>query len=196
MLKHYKNKNYVALSHRGIGGLLREIITPARIRIPEIFEGFSHDYKDTKALWDTGATNCVISYRLAKELGLQPIGKAKTIGLHGEAIVDKFIVDILLMDQVAFNSWEVTSGKIGSEKVDVIIGMDILAFGDFCITQEIDQNKKVCTLFSFRLPSAQVPIDYVAEIQRHNREQQLKNQRKQLRAQNKSKRSKKRRRKW
>ena len=188
MLKHYKNRNYFALSHRGVGGLLREIITPARVRIPEIFEGFSHDYKETRALWDTGATNCVISYRLSEELGLQPIGKAKTIGVHGEAIVDRFMIDMLLMDRVAFNSWEVTSGKIGSEKVDIIIGMDIIAFGDFCITQEIDQNKKSCTLFSFRLPSAQLPIDYVAEIDRYNQEVRFNEQNKQLRGQYRKKR--------
>jgi len=166
-----KPKIFTALTHRAYGGLLRELITPVKIRIPQIFKGLNHDYIETKALWDTGATNTVISYRLAKDLGIPPIGKAKSIGVHGEEIVDKFMIDMLLMERVNFTSWEVTSGELSSKQADMLIGMDVIALGDFCITQERNAQGIPCTIFSFRLPSAEIPIDFYKEINDQNKVQ-------------------------
>lgn len=186
----YSKKKYSALTIRGQGGLLREIRTPIRVRVPLIIKGAAHNYVDVEAIWDTGATNCVISNELASELDLKPISKKKVIGVHGEQVVDIFIVDFEIMGVTAEN-WTVSSGDLGGA-ISVLLGMDIIRTGDFSITTEKDANGILCTVFTFRYPSMEAPIDYRAEIDRYNFEVKSKQTNKNLRAEYSANRSSRR----
>jgi predicted aspartyl protease len=103
MTRFIPGKDYYALTYTS-DGMPREIITDAKVRVPEIFSGMNHEYVATKALWDTGATHSVVSPELAQRLGLPQVGRAQTAGVHGVQTVAVFALDILLMDRVAFTS--------------------------------------------------------------------------------------------
>ena len=98
------------------------------------------------ALWDTGATNCVITKNVALSLGLGPIGQTETLGVNGSAIVQVYIIEITLPNGIKILR-QVTEG-ISSGTWDVLIGMDVITMGDFCVS-----NFNGVTTFSFRVPS-------------------------------------------
>ncbi len=191
----YKGRKFAVSTTKSPGGLFREIITPAKIRVPVIYSTLNHDYIDTLALWDTGATNSVISKKLAESMKLPAIDRTKTIGVHGIDEVNVYLLDFFLMNNIAFDNRKVTSGilsqKDGIENgkdIGILIGMDIIALCDFTITQEFNKDGIPCTVFSVRFPSAQQPIDYYAEVNKFNKEEKFKKNNMQLRkAYNKSK---------
>ena len=106
------------------------------------------------AIWDTGATNTVISEKLAQKLNLTPIGKANVSTAGGIIEVNKYVLGL----------------KLPNNLQDFLIGMDIINLGDFSVT-----NLNGKTTFSFRYPSCET-IDYVLQA----RELKYKNLRKQL----------------
>lgn len=115
------------------------------------------------ALWDTGATNTVITKRVAQALGLSQTGVALVHHAAGQSKKPKYIVNIMLPNNVGIPFVEVTEGDLMGE--DVLIGMDIITKGDFAIT-----NVGGRTTFSFRIPSVET-IDYCNQ-QNHNIKQQ------------------------
>lgn len=106
------------------------------------------------AIWDTGATNSVISKKVASECGLVATGKKKVFTPSGSSIRNTYLVDIILPQKVGIQGVEVTEGDLMGS--DVLIGMDIIALGDFAVT-----NSTGVTKFTFRIPSLS-DIDYVA----------------------------------
>lgn len=106
-------------------------------------------YHTELAAWDTGSTNTVISMKIAKALGLKPIGDAVVGAFGGVSSSPVFLVDIGLPTQDVVLELEV----IGDEDMrdyDVLIGMDIIGHGDIAIT-----NKDEKTTFAFRIPSTE-----------------------------------------
>ncbi|MCK4540830.1 MAG: clan AA aspartic protease [Spirochaetales bacterium] len=170
MFKFTKSR-YSALYSENPNGLARAVITPAKIRIPLIFTNLKHDFFETGALWDTGATNTVISVKLAQELGLPTTGKAKTRGVHGENVVNTHLIDILLMDSVLFPTWQVSAGIIDPDNrgIGLLIGMDIISLGDFALTHNGDN-----TAFSFLVPHLEEPVDYRTSLEKHGKERKRK----------------------
>ena len=67
-------------------------------------------------------------------------------------IVQEFLVNVGLPNEVVFSSIRVTMG--GFSDADVLIGMDIISQGDFAVT-----NFNQRTVFSFRVPSLET-IDF------------------------------------
>ncbi len=113
----------------------------------------------TNALWDTGATKCVISQQVAKELGLIAVGAENVIHAGGTSISPTYIVNFLLPGDVGVVGIVVTEfPSIGG--FGAIIGMDVITLGDFVITNHGGQ-----TCMSFRIPS-QATVDYVKEYDR------------------------------
>lgn len=103
-------------------------------------------------LWDTGATNSVISKEMATKMNLQPIGYKDVIGVNGLNKCKTYMISLLLPQGIlAFPNIIVTEGSMD---VDMLIGMDIIATGDFHISVH---NKQ--TIFSFQYPASN-PIDY------------------------------------
>ncbi|MDR2581991.1 MAG: retroviral-like aspartic protease family protein [Fibromonadaceae bacterium] len=123
-------------------GLLTRIISEATI-----FNPYKMKSVKVKALWDTGATCSVISNTIAKRILLKKICYAEMRHANGIERVPVFVTGIKLPNQVIIPELTVLSCKPIHE-FDLIIGMDIIAKGDFAIT-----GKNGNTKFSFRMPS-------------------------------------------
>lgn len=104
-------------------------------------------------IWDTGATNSVISQKVVDECGLIPTGMAIVHSATESKSCETFLVSIFLPNKVAFPAVRVTKGR--PKDCDVLIGMDLINQGDFAITHSDGK-----TTFSFRFPSME-QIDFV-----------------------------------
>lgn len=104
-------------------------------------------------LWDTGATNSVISARLVQALQLKPSGKARVSHAQGSTVVNTYMVNVMLPNNVGIPFLQVNEGVLAG--FDMLIGMDIISKGDFSIS--CPEGK---TVFSFQLPSTH-EVDYV-----------------------------------
>lgn len=107
-----------------------------------------------KALWDTGATGTCISKELVQRLKLKPIGMQRIQTPSGTAIVNQYKMHIILNKEIIIQDISVIDSEIGSQNIDILMGMDIITLGDFGIS-----NFDGKTQFSFRLPS-QEHVDY------------------------------------
>ena len=104
--------------------------------------------------WDTGASGTCISKKIVSDLKLVPIGKINVNTPSGIGIMNQYMVNLVLNNDVVFDDWLVMDSEIGSQGIDVLIGMDIISNGDFAIS-----NYEGRTQFSFRLPS-QEHVEY------------------------------------
>jgi hypothetical protein len=143
------------------GGLLNAIVSEIKICEPGTVSSpaSTGSLSDYKAIWDTGATNSVITQKVADALKIKPIGAAKVNGVDGEHTSPVYLVDFIFPSGVLVQSLRVTLGKLPAG-ADALIGMDIITLGDFSIT-----NLNSRTKMSFRMPSC-AEVDYVAEAQR------------------------------
>ncbi len=112
---------------------------------------------DSKALWDTGATNSVITPDTAKDLKLVPTGITEVVHFGGKKQCNTYMVNLFLPNKVIIPGVSVSESDAIIDDFGVIIGMDIIARGDFSIT-----NTNGITTVSYRLPSIH-RIDYVKE---------------------------------
>jgi hypothetical protein len=103
------------------------------------------EFEQFICIWDTGATNSVITKKVALKLGLVSSGIAKIQHAHGETEAETYYVNIKLRNNVEFLALKVTEGVLG--ETDVLIGMDIIHQGDFAISR-INGNTK----FTFQVP--------------------------------------------
>lgn len=115
----------------------------------ELFNPTGYD-----GLWDTGATNTVVSQKIVDELKLQPIGMTQAFTPQGYHNTPTYLIDLFFKDsKLKFAPVRVTLGKLSN--CEVLIGMDVIGFGDLAVT-----NKDGNTVVSFRAPSFHV-VDYV-----------------------------------
>jgi len=144
-------------------GLLNVLVTDCGVRAtapvvaaPSPAPAPAPAFQQFKAIWDTGATNCVITPAVAAACGIPVTGMTQTHGVHGTQLCNTYLVDFMLPNGVGARAITVTEGNLGPG-ADVLIGMDIIANGDFSITNFNGQ-----TVFSFRIPS-QGRVDYVEQ---------------------------------
>ena len=168
------------------GGLLRALVTDCHASPafdPATTPKDQHPpFKKFKAIWDTGATNSVISGRVVDRCGLKPTGMKEVYVVGGQQLAETFLVNIGLPNKVLIRNVEVTRGRLGD--ADMLIGMDIITSGDFSIT-----NVGGKTVFSFRVPSVET-VDFVKESKAEAAKDQKRAKRKKRRT------SKKRPPKW
>lgn len=149
------------LTHRG-RGIERAIKTPVVVK--NLITG---EELVTYGVWDTGATCSVITSEAAKKLTLATVSMMEVSGVHGKEIVPVYDVQLTLNNQNISLRVRVTEGKAVSFSqegdADILIGMDIITRGDFCISNFNGQ-----TVMTFRIPSL-TTIDYCAEVDIHNR---------------------------
>ena len=112
------------------------------------------------AIWDTGATGCVVTQSVVDACGLVSTGRAMVTGVHGESEDDTYLVNIFLPNEVGMSGVPAIIGDFGKD-ADVLIGMNIINRGDFAVT-----NLDGKTKFSFRFPS-EFHIDFVEEARRN-----------------------------
>lgn len=98
------------------------------------------------AIWDTGADTTIISSRIVKELNLQPYKAGGISGIGGATGSNVYLVHVLVPTGDFVTQVEVMENDF--QDIDVLIGMDVIIFGDFLIT-----NKDGKTTFQFRTPS-------------------------------------------
>lgn len=136
----------------------RALAIQTDVRISESYDSSrmtkkSHPtYIDAKAIWDTGAVNTVITTALASKLGLKPLGYVQMQHANGYAIVNTYMVNVLLPNKIEVQTLYVMEGDMND--TDVLIGMDIISLCDFAIT-----NNNGKTTFSFDIPSNHI-TDY------------------------------------
>jgi hypothetical protein len=138
-------------------GIARELITPVKIAVafnPETTDPNTIPHSQANALWDTGATNTGISATLAARLGLTPIGTGRMKHAKGEDDCNRYLVNLVLPNQLAIFGVMVNECDLPQE-FDLLIGMDIISQGDFSLTHSGGN-----TIFSFRTPSSE-SVDYV-----------------------------------
>jgi hypothetical protein len=114
-----------------------------------------NEAKKYVGIWDTGATNSVISQKVVDECGLIPTGMAIVHSATESKPCETFLVSIFLPNKVAFPAVRVTKGLL--KDCDVLIGMDLINQGDFAITHNDGK-----TTLSFRIPSME-QIDFVVQ---------------------------------
>jgi hypothetical protein len=136
-------------------GIADSIVTPV-----EIENMLTGQALQTTGIWDTGATGSVITKSTAAALKLLPINIAIVRGVHGVKEVNVYFVKITLNNRNITLTAQVTEcDELSSDNsVGLLIGMNIIAMGDFAITNYLEQ-----TTMSFRVPSLQ-KIDFVAEL--------------------------------
>lgn len=146
--------------------------TPAGICLPFILEEQAEGYKPVIekyiAIWDTGATNSVITKKVVDDLQLKPIAVVEMHHAGGKSMSDVYLVNISLPGGVMIQHVRVTLAELINDGVPedqqthVLIGMDIIKMGDFAVTNQ--SNK---TTLSFCIPTMK-EIDFVPEAKESN----------------------------
>ncbi len=148
------------ISHRS-NGIKRAIKTPVKVK--NLLTGAE---LDTMGLWDTGATGSAITESAAKTLGLTIVSMTTVNGVHGPETVPVYDAQLTLNNTNISIRARVTEGKAQSFSqegdADILIGMDLITLGDFCISNFNGQ-----TVMTFRFPSL-ATIDYCQEVELHN----------------------------
>ncbi len=112
----------------------------------DIYSSVGKRFHTDRALWDTGADTTIISSRIAKQLQLKPLRKGYITGVGGDSSSNVFLVHIQLPTGDFVTDVEVMEDDYYD--YDVIIGTDVIMFGDFLIS-----NAEEKTTFQFRTPS-------------------------------------------
>ena len=159
--------NFMAFTQK-YNGVTNQIVSP--IGLTPAFD--PKDYPDgsmpyvmiqKNALWDTGATGSVLTAATVKELKLIATGTTTLNHAGGATQSNTYLVNFYLPNHVMVFGIPVSECEDMVGNFGAIIGMDIIARGDFSIT---NVNQK--TWVSFRIPSMQ-SIDYVEEHHRLTR---------------------------
>ena len=96
-----------------------------------------------KAVWDTGSTTTILSHRLIKDLNAVPFRKGGMTGIGGEVETETYLVHVAPPTDDVITNVEVMAHDF--EDYEAIIGMDVITYGDFEITNEGGKTR-----FSFR----------------------------------------------
>lgn len=137
---------------------MRELVSPVVIWPAAIVRQQSPNlanlvHQSEKAIWDTGATNSVISEALFRQMGLPTLSMAPVSGVTGNSQLPVTLIDIGLLNGVRVPNVRVSVASVPG--FDVLIGMDIISIGDFAVTQANGQ-----TMFSFMYPPGSKHIDF------------------------------------
>ena len=114
----------------------------------------NHVIKADNTIWDTGASGSAINISLASTLNLPPIGRRVIQGAHGSEEVYEYTVQLQLPNNVILPKIAVAGLKLGN-RIDALIGMDIIMLGDFAIS-----NGQGKTTFTYAVP----PFDNKADL--------------------------------
>lgn len=100
------------------------------------YEQYNNPMSEAKSLrgvWDTGATTTCISAELADEIGLIRKGRATMSTANGDIRVNRYYADIIIPSGLVMPEIEIADANL-PKGIDVLIGMDIIATGEFNIS--------------------------------------------------------------
>lgn len=129
--------------------IANKLISPASII------GNNDEMKTNRAQWDTGATSTCISQAVIDRLDLKPISQTMIQTPSGNRVMTVYLIDVKLPNNLLVKDVQAIGSEIGSQGIDMLIGMDIIGLGDFSVS-----NYAGSTKFSFRFPS-QAHADFV-----------------------------------
>lgn len=130
--------------------------------INDVIVSYNGKQQKVRALWDTGATGTCISTTVVQELEMVPTGKMNINTPAGSKIVNTYLLDVMLPNNVGVNDIQVCDSDIGNQGIDMLLGMDVILLGDFSVSSFGGK-----TTFTFRTPSKQ-KTDYVQQIRADN----------------------------
>ena len=114
------------------------IITPCVVDVSKYVHKNEDILECKRALWDTGATVTVVSEILVNQLGLIPTGVKKVAGYDGKPVLrNVYKVDIMIDADMRFSVNAIEAPLITT---DILIGMDIIVQGDFCLERRYDDQ--------------------------------------------------------
>lgn len=113
--------------------------------------------KKYKAVWDTGATNSVITQTVVDECGLSPTGIAEVYTAQGTYNTETYLVSLFLPNHVYIPTLVVSRGVLHGNS-ELLIGMDVISGGDFAVSTHRGK-----TTFTFRMPSME-EINFVGTV--------------------------------
>ena len=118
-------------------------------------------FREFSAIWDTGASQSVITESVVSALGLSSSFPSVTLQTaNGSREASVYLVNIY------FGSVRITGVQVLDAVIsdtDVLIGMDVIGSGDFAITHSDGR-----TCMSFRAPPGK-RIDYIQQFNAYNR---------------------------
>lgn len=158
-----RSPSFQAFTIKANGGKLNKIITAVGVSKPSLNGEHprAQDIRQTNAIWDTGATQSVVTKATARALDLVPSGMARMFHAGGESDVNAYLVNLHLPNGLNVAAVHVLEMEDGQD-CGVLIGMDVITLGDFTIT-----NVGGITTVSFRYPSIE-EIDYVVQSNQLN----------------------------
>lgn len=130
---------------------IEAIITECRICPPVDFSSGEMPqkvYTSQNAMWDTGATNTLISPKIIKALDLKPFGKSGISSANGIIETNTYLIHVGIATGSVITN--ILALEDDNEDYEVVIGMDIISQGDFAFS-----NKDGHSTFSFRIPSTE-----------------------------------------
>jgi len=102
---------------------------------------------EANALWDTGASRSLIRPEIAAKLNLKSISKTFMDTPSDKSVPSNvYLINVFLPNRAKIMYIQALEGTPNS--CDMLIGMDVIALGDFAVT-----NLNGKTMFSFRMPS-------------------------------------------
>lgn len=103
-------------------------------------------YTSQNAVWDTGATNTLISSKIVQALGMKPYGKSNISSANGIVESKMYLIHVGIPSGGIVGY--ISAFENDNDDYEVVIGMDVISKGDFVLT-----NHEGHSTFSFRLPS-------------------------------------------
>jgi hypothetical protein len=112
----------------------------------EVFALENHALRKTYiGVWDTGATQTLITQKIFTDLNLTPIDNAIVAGVNSKTIAPVVLIGLILPNNIQIKGIRATVSHI--QGVDMLLGMDLIQLGDFSISNH--DNK---TVFTFAIP--------------------------------------------
>ena len=150
---------------------VRVLRTSVKISLPYSKEELKEKnslLKDYFAIWDTGATGCVITKKVVDELGLKPVGITEMQHAGGRSTTNIYLVNIYLPNGIIIPHVKVSEAILTNDGIpenyhsNVLIGMNVINLGSFAVSNVNDK-----TTLSFQVPSS-FEIDFVPDAKEHN----------------------------
>lgn len=125
----------MAVLNREYDSLVNVIQTDSIIMpsIDEITKSGRLKYTQVSSMvWDTGATNTLISSQVVDALELVPLEESLVEGVGGIVKSLVYEISLYLANDIVFKNVKALCSDIGD--YDLVVGMDIIAQGDFVVS--------------------------------------------------------------